>query len=86
MELWQLGLVLEVSWCRRPMQRGTCPAPGCGAPIGGEHHQNVQPSCREPEEWREPYPAQAAALGIYFDRLYLSESQAACLSGVPRAP
>eukprot|EP00439_Symbiodinium_sp_Y106_P062090 s1411_g9.t1 len=33
-----VGAMGYVGW---PMQLGICPAPGCGAPIGGEHHQNV---------------------------------------------
>ncbi|CAE7456051.1 rnf213a [Symbiodinium sp. CCMP2456] len=36
------GHPYSVGECTRPMQKGICPAPGCGAPIGGEHHQNVQ--------------------------------------------
>eukprot|EP00913_Durusdinium_trenchii_P004759 g4419.t1 len=36
------GHPYSVGECTRPMQLGRCPVVGCGAPIGGESHRNVE--------------------------------------------
>jgi hypothetical protein len=37
----QNGHLYSVGQCGRPMERGRCPVNGCGAVVGGEHHNPV---------------------------------------------